>query len=46
MQFSDKIIKLAAEAERELRPQFDEFDRIAYVNTARVLEAFSAHRVS
>ncbi len=46
MQFSDKIIKLMAEAERELRPQFDEFDRIAYVNTARVLEAFSAHRVS
>lgn len=46
MQFSDKIIKLTAEAERELRPQFDEFDRIAYVNTARVLEAFSAHRVS
>ena len=46
MQFSDKIIKLTAEAERELRPQFDEFDRIAYVNSARVLEAFSAHRVS
>lgn len=46
MQFSDKIIKLTAEAERELRPQFDEFDCIAYVNTARVLEAFSAHRVS
>ncbi|MBS6462984.1 MAG: methionine gamma-lyase family protein [Ruminococcus sp.] len=46
MQFSDRIIKLTAEAERELRPQFDEFDRIAYVNTARVLEAFSAHRVS
>ena len=46
MQFSDKIIKLTAEAARELRPQFDEFDRIAYVNTARVLEAFSAHRVS
>lgn len=46
MQFSDKIIRLTAEAERELRPQFDEFDRIAYVNTARVLEAFSAHRVS
>lgn len=46
MQFSDKIIKLTAEAERDLRPQFDEFDRIAYVNTARVLEAFSAHRVS
>lgn len=46
MQFSDRIIKLTAEAERELRPQFDEFDRIAYVNSARVLEAFSAHRVS
>ena len=46
MQFSDRIIKLTAEAERELRPQFDEFDRIAYVNTARVLEAFSSHRVS
>lgn len=46
MQFSDRIIKLTAEAERELRPQFNEFDRIAYVNTARVLEAFSAHRVS
>ena len=46
MQFSDKIIKLTAEAERELRPQFNEFDRIAYVNSARVLEAFSAHRVS
>ncbi len=46
MQFSDKIISLAAQAEKELRPHFDEFDRIAYVNTARVLEAFAAHRVS
>ena len=44
--FSEKILSIAAEAEKALAPVFAEFDKIAEINTARVLESFRTHRVS
>ena len=46
MGFSQRILDIAAEAEQALAPAFAEFDRIAQVNTERVLESFREHRVS
>ena len=46
MQFSDKLLTLAAEAERALAPMYAEVDRIAFANTARVMDAFAEYRVS
>ncbi len=46
MQFSDKLLTLATEAERALAPMYAEVDRIAFANTARVMDAFSEFRVS
>ncbi|MBQ5612645.1 MAG: methionine gamma-lyase family protein [Clostridia bacterium] len=37
---------LAEEAERALAPHFARIDRIAYENTARVMDAFRNHRVA
>ena len=46
MIFSEKIRNIAAKAEQDLAPLFAEFDKISETNTARVLDAFRAHRVS
>ncbi len=46
MQFSEKITKLAREAEKELRPIFDEIDEVSYQNTQKVMDAFREHRVA
>ena len=46
MGFSERIIKISAEAEAALAPVFAEIDAIAYDNTARVLESYRRHRVS
>ena len=46
MGFSQKIIDIAVEAEKALAPAFAEFDRIAQINTERVLESYREHRVS
>ena len=46
MAFSEKILNITAEAEKALAPVFAEFDKIAEINTARVLESFRSHRVS
>ncbi len=46
MNFSQKILNLSAEAERELSPLFAEIDKTSFENTARVMEAFREHRVS
>ncbi len=46
MQFSDKLLNLAGEAEAALAPTFAEVDRIAFANTARVMDAFAEFRVS
>lgn len=44
--FSEKLLQIANDAERELKPIFDELDRISFENTKRVLEYFREHRVS
>ena len=44
--FSEKILNIAAEAEKALAPVFAEIDKIAEINTAKVLESFRKHRVS
>ncbi len=46
MQFSERILKLAAEAEAALAPRFAEVDRIAFENTQTVMDAFREHRVA
>ena len=46
MEFSQKILDLAAQAETDLKEQFAEIDRIAFANTARVLDSFRKHRIS
>ena len=44
--FSEKLLNIAADAERELKPIFEELDRISFENTKRVLETYREHRVS
>ena len=39
MQISDSIIRLAEQAETALAPHFARIDRIAFANTAKVLDA-------
>lgn len=46
MVFSDKIQNLVAEAEKALAERFAEVDRIAFVNTTKVMKAFADNRVS
>ena len=46
MQISDSIIRLAEQAETALAPHFARIDRIAFANTAKVLDAFREHRVA
>jgi len=44
--FSEKLMTIATEAEKELKPIFEELERISFENTKRVLEYFKEHRVS
>ncbi len=46
MEFSDRIMKLASDAERELAPIFADIDKVSFVNTKKVMDAFKEHRVS
>ncbi|WP_294532975.1 methionine gamma-lyase family protein [uncultured Pseudoflavonifractor sp.] len=46
LQLSDKVLALAAQAQADLRPQFDRIDAIAEENTRKVLAAFQKHRVA
>ncbi|MBE6607153.1 MAG: hypothetical protein E7633_01160 [Ruminococcaceae bacterium] len=46
MEFSKKVTDIVAQAEKELAEKFAEFDRIAFENTSRVLDAFREHKVS
>ena len=46
MEFSERILNLAAQAERDLQERFAEIDRIALENTKKVMDAFREHRVS
>ena len=46
MEFSEELLKLADEAEEALAEQFRRIDKIAFLNTKRVMESFAEHRVS
>ena len=46
MTFSDKTLALAREAEAALSDIFSEIDRVSYIGTCRVLDAFREERVS
>ena len=46
LQISDRVRALAAQAQADLRPQFDRIDAIAEANTQKVLAAFQKHRVA
>ncbi len=43
--FSEKLLRLAAEAENKLSRRFAEIDETAFYNTEKVLSAFASHRV-
>ena len=44
--FSEKILKIAGEAEIALKPIFEKIDEISFKNTERVLDAFRENRVA
>ncbi len=44
--FSEKILNLAAECEKELAPVFAEIDATAFKNTQKVMKVFSDNRLS
>lgn len=46
LQISDRVRSLAAQAQREIRDQFDRIDAIAEENTQKVLSAFQKYRVA
>ncbi len=46
MNFSQKVIDLAAEAELALAERFAEVDAISFANTQKIMKAFGEHRVS
>ena len=46
LQINDKVRALGAQAEGNLRQQFDRIDAIARANTEKVLAAFQKHRVA
>ena len=46
MQFSEKVLALAAEAEAALKDRFEQIDRISFENTKKIMDAFKEHRVS
>ena len=46
MNFSKKIIDLAAEAERALADRFAEVDAISFANTEKIMNSFKEYRVS
>jgi cystathionine beta-lyase family protein involved in aluminum resistance len=46
MKFSEKINRLAQEAEASLAPIFAKIDQVSYENTQKVMDVFREHRVS
>ncbi len=46
MDFSNRILGLADEAERELAPIFADIDAVSFQNTKKIMDAFKRHRVS
>ncbi len=46
MQISERVRQLGAQAQNDLREQFERIDAIAEINTQKVLSAFQKHRVA
>lgn len=46
MQFSEKILTLAKEAEQALAPMFNDIDAVSFENTQKIMNSFCKHRVS
>ncbi|MGM9632586.1 MAG: aminotransferase class I/II-fold pyridoxal phosphate-dependent enzyme [Eubacteriales bacterium] len=46
MEFSNRVLSLAEEAELALANTFAELDRLSFKNTQRVMNSFASHRVS
>ena len=46
MVFSEKLLSIAAEAEKELADIYGDIEKVSLENTARVLSSFKNHRVS
>ena len=46
MVISEKLLKLAEEAEDALKEKFKHFDRVSFINTKKVLDAFREERVA
>lgn len=46
MVFSEKLLSIAAEAEKELADIYGDIEKVSLENTAKVLSAFKNHRVS
>lgn len=46
MQISERVRQLGAQAQTDLREQFERIDTIAEINTQKVLSAFQKHRVA
>ena len=46
MEFSNRILGLAKDAERELAPIFADIDGVSFENTKKIMDAFKRHRVS
>ncbi|MBQ4116648.1 MAG: methionine gamma-lyase family protein, partial [Clostridia bacterium] len=46
MIISEKLLKLAEEAEEALKEKFKHFDSVAFINTKKVLDAFREERVA
>ena len=42
----DEVIKLAEEAERELKPVFEKIDRVKEINSIKVMNAFKKNKIS
>lgn len=46
MEFSNKLLTIAHDAEKALKDRFDQIDRLSFYNTEKVLAAFAEFRVS
>ena len=46
MQFCERILELAEQAEKALEPIFKEIDAVSFANTQKIMNAFREHRVS
>ncbi len=46
MEYSQRVLSLVAQAEKEMSDIFAEIDRISFENTKKIMDSFKEHRVS